>query len=195
MDTSIARRPEIIDLPDDFELDALERALEYVKSFRTAVDAGAHKGAWAAHMAKRFLEVWAFEPQRDNFLKLSEKVKRCVNIALGDVSGMVRLAAGKENTGQYHVSYEGGAEVRMLPLDQYGLENVDFLKADVEGYELKVLQGAARTLHRCRPVVMCEENGLGARYGVEEGRIGEFLAQRGYRLEAKIRNDRVYVPC
>jgi FkbM family methyltransferase len=61
----------------------------------------------------------------------------------------------------------------MLPLDAFALEPT-FIKIDVEGGEFGVLQGAARTLERCRPVLMIERF-----YG--DDRVDELLQRSGYR--------------
>jgi hypothetical protein len=41
-------------------------------------------------------------------------------------------------------------------LDDYNLENVGFIKIDVEGHELKVINGAMRTIKRCLPNLIVE---------------------------------------
>ena len=47
-------------------------------------------------------------------------------------------------------------EVACKPLDQYGLEDVGFLKIDVEGHELAVLRGATETISRSYPSILVE---------------------------------------
>ena len=39
---------------------------------------------------------------------------------------------------------------------RYGIENVDLIKIDVEGAELKVLQGMGMLLDKWRPDIICE---------------------------------------
>jgi len=49
--------------------------------------------------------------------------------------------------------------VRSTTLDEYAADlqrRIDFLKIDVDGYEFKVLSGAADTLRRHRPVIVIE---------------------------------------
>jgi hypothetical protein len=52
--------------------------------------------------------------------------------------------------------------VRACSVDEYvkriSLHRVDFLKIDVEGFELEVLRGAKRTIERCKPLIYCEVN-------------------------------------
>lgn len=63
-------------------------------------------------------------------------------------------------------------------------EHVHFIKIDVEGAELQVLQGAERTLRRCQPCVVFE-HGVGGsdHYGTTPARLHEFLQERcGYQV-------------
>jgi hypothetical protein len=55
------------------------------------------------------------------------------------------------------------------------------MKIDVEGYETPVLEGAGATLRKpsLRAVIM-ELNGSGARFGYDEARIVERMAQLGF---------------
>lgn len=46
--------------------------------------------------------------------------------------------------------------VNMETLDSYKFKNVDIIKIDVEGYELKVLEGAIKTIKKYQPVIQAE---------------------------------------
>lgn len=51
-----------------------------------------------------------------------------------------------------------GEAVPLTTLDSFQLERVDFIKLDVEGFESKVLEGAAETIARCRPIMYIEND-------------------------------------
>jgi FkbM family methyltransferase len=62
------------------------------------------------------------------------------------------------------------------------LDRLDFIKADIEGGELRLLEGAARSLDRFRPRLLIELSGAHlARAGDDIAGAFAFLAQRGYR--------------
>lgn len=94
--------------------------------------------------------------------------------ALSDHSGVseMRIPVREDGTlNHYEASLEpgagsGGAEktvrVETSILDEFcahhGLNRIDFIKCDVEGRELEVLEGAKRTLLHQRPTLLLEVN-------------------------------------
>jgi hypothetical protein len=64
-------------------------------------------------------------------------------------------------------------------LDDYELQNVGFVKIDVEGHELAVLQGATSLLGAQRPTLMVEIEQHADRQGSLD-EIVEFLAEFSY---------------
>jgi len=62
------------------------------------------------------------------------------------------------------------------------LDRLDFIKADIEGWELRLLHGAESTLARFRPRLLLELSGTAlARAGDRLADAFAFLAARGYR--------------
>jgi FkbM family methyltransferase len=182
------------DLPDGFQLADLDEALHHVTRFEYAIDAGAHRGIWASHMARRFGTVWAFEPWHANAVRIEQRGNlQVTHAALGARPGYVSLGAGTDNTGEYHVLPVPG-RVWMTTLDLCGVPGCDFLKIDVEGMELDVLRGGARMIADRRPVVMFEDKGHGSRYGHALGAPEAWLAERGYRVALRLPTDTVMVP-
>lgn len=77
--------------------------------------------------------------------------------------------------------------VEVTTLDAFcatqGIARLDFVKADVEGAELKVLHGGLQTLRRHRPVVQLEiEHPHVAKYGVNTVDVLELLSGMGYSM-------------
>jgi hypothetical protein len=77
------------------------------------------------------------------------------------------------------------------------LPDVSFVKIDVEGYELPVLEGAEKTIRRCRPLILVEQGGNEEKhFGRPRNEASAFLESLGMRLHPaappKMRKDRLY---
>jgi len=138
------------------------------------VDAGANIGALTLPLARRVGpqgRVYAFEPQLTMFHLLAGNIAlneltqvEALRIALGDRSGTVSMPSlGYRSTANYGglaLGTEGPASeaAPLRRLDDFGLESLRLLKADVEGTEISVIAGAAATIGRCRPVLWVEND-------------------------------------
>lgn len=124
------------------------------------VDAGAHVGnhaLWFTCVCA--LETYAFEPVEHEALMANADLNprgapllHMVPVALGAVAG---TAALKRDSMTLEASDTGHIPVRTL--DDYNLQDVRLIKADVEGWEPEVLLGGADTISRCRPIIFAEE--------------------------------------
>ena len=93
---------------------------------------------------------------------------RSYEIALSDQSGSGELlvpmsgrtkAYSNQRTGLSKHKVQGEHDVVQIEtrtLDSYALDNVGFIKIDVEGYEHTVLKGARKTLMHCHPIMLIE---------------------------------------
>lgn len=143
------------------------RAFPEIRQFRHAVDIGANCGIWTRVLARCFPLVTCFEPQGEchEAFWLNNPWRQMGDIsqvvlhayALGKELGSVRLNTQLRSTGFTRVDDEGDAEVEMRPLDSFGLEEVDFIKIDVEGWEHNVVKGAIETIQKWRPTMIVEQ--------------------------------------
>lgn len=143
------------------------RAMEFVRPERRgALDIGAHVGLWTRVMATNFQEVVCFEPTpahidcwNKNCADLQNVV--LVEAAVGEVAGEVGLDLYPGNTGHTQISVDPTAKhiARMVRIDDMVREDypIDFIKIDVEGYELFAARGAERTILRNRPCIIVEQ--------------------------------------
>lgn len=140
----------------------VDKVLPYVQRRGIAIDGGAHVGLWSARLAKHFQWVFAFEPIPENFACLQRNVPSnvvTVNAALGDSEQLVSFTIEKYSVSHHIHRGETGKQLittAMTTIDDFELDDVGFLKLDVEGCELAALQGAARTIARCRPLLHIE---------------------------------------
>lgn len=180
-----------------FELGHFYALLKYCKQKRLAVDGGAHVGVWTKAMARYFKEVIAFEPKKENFDCLVENVGqhanvKCFDYALGqDYSmGSIHSPVNPGNSGAGWVV--PGGDFDIVPLDSFGLEDADFIKLDVEGFEPFALEGAKKTIEEFHPVILVEQKPITARYGLDYMAAGKLLEGWGYELKEKLNKDYIY---
>ena len=137
-----------------------------------AIDVGANEGLYSYVLAKLFDCVEAFEPNETASADLRDYNCPKINlhgVALSRSEGEGTLHVPILAHGLINVGY-GSLERETLPpsdsvttqivrtktLDSYGFENIAFIKIDVEGHELQVLEGATETIARCRPTILLE---------------------------------------
>lgn len=166
--------------------------LHFLRKEDLFVDIGANVGSYtvlgAAHVAASTIAV---EPVPNTFKNLlqniwlnqiQEKVKP-LNIALGSTVGKVYFSSQLDTMNHVVVDKEETAiEVEIRTLDEILAEQSPaLLKIDVEGFETEVLKGAAATLQKeSVKAIIIELNGLGKRYGFDEGFIHQLLLQHHF---------------
>jgi FkbM family methyltransferase len=170
-------------------------------------DVGAHAGQFAKLFARLAPQgtVYSFEPgfYARAILMLSLALNRVTNVtvfplALGSAAGVTQLRMPIKASGSYGfgLSHLGTAErdgraahvesVDVVTLDAFcaflSLARLDLIKADIEGWELQMLRGAAATLRRFRPLLWLEiVDAQLARAGDSRNALWTFLSQEHYR--------------
>jgi len=140
---------------------------------RGAVDIGGHEGGYAWHMRRmaRTLDVFEAAPDLAAGLRLAFQFHRNTRVhavALSAQEGKATLRrplrGAEVLTGLATIETGNpldGLEARAVTvparrLDSFGLRNVGFMKIDVEGHELAVLQGASTLLAESHPHLQIE---------------------------------------
>jgi len=161
------------------------------------LDVGANVGASLAWFARRNWSVHAFEPDpetRDALLMhLPEHWHvrvdpRAVSAASGQVVPLYTsdVSTGISSLAAFHASHKPTTTVLTVTLRDYmheqGVESVDFLKVDAEGFDLFVLQGYPWEKTRPR-LVLCEfEDRKTQALGYTYHDLGNLLARQGYAV-------------
>jgi len=138
---------------------------------RTAIDVGANRGFYSYALSKIASRVEAFEPHpllaRFARHKLGPTV-RVHEVALSNRSGSATLHVPQLKEGvdvHYNASIEQvypyftkyvAVPVRLATLDEFGFDNVGFIKIDAEGSDMKVIEGGHQTIDRHRPNMVVE---------------------------------------
>ena len=166
----------------------------------TVVDAGANIGLWAmgaARRAGRDGAVHAFEPVPDNFEELRSNIElnalaqvHAVQCGLSDRKGRATIyAATNGNSGMASLAQSAGVDcaldIELTTLDDYceakKIVRVDFLKMDVEGAELAVLEGG-RELLKKEPMILFEVSEQTARpFGRSTTEVKAYLSEMGFQ--------------
>ena len=125
-----------------------------------AIDGGAYDGATSIDFAKCGAKVYSFEMDAANYKKCQTHLAKfgsdyditLENIGLSDKES--EEAYFSSDTGS-RKSSSGKLMAKFIDLDTYvarnNLPRVDYIKLDVEGAELDMLHGAAKTITRCKP--------------------------------------------
>lgn len=190
-------RETVIDGVGVYQYGKLKAALSLVKNWRNAVDVGAHCGLWSMQLAPKFRKVYAFEPVERHVecLRKNAPGVQVFSCALGEKDGSVKLKKGVKSTGDTQISGDGEYVADMKRLDDFGLNAVDFMKLDCEGYELFVLRGGERLIDACRPVVIVEQKpGKAKVYGLKDTEAVQWLEKKGYKLKGVIAGDYILAP-
>lgn len=165
----------------------------------SVLDIGANQGIYSLLFAKLVGDqgkVFAFEPEPGLFESLTRNGKlnradnlTCYQIALGDRPGKLTLQRSLLNSGDNRISVanwtSGGLDVDVLRLDDAAeFAPVDFVKIDVQGYEMHTFAGMERTLAKSPSVkIFFEFWPYGLRQaGTQPINLLRFLQDRGFRL-------------
>ncbi|MFH1559938.1 MAG: FkbM family methyltransferase [Chloroflexota bacterium] len=159
-----------------------------VKKGQICIDVGANIGSFT-HLLSMLVgltgQVHSIEPTPSAFDVLSKRVAlfrlknvRCHPVALGDCEGIGELVGGTGRPGDRAFAHlKASAEneapvIQNIPLttldslvaDQ-NIGHIEFIKCDVEGFELMVFTGGQNVLTQYRPIVLCEVEDRWMRYG------------------------------
>lgn len=141
--------------------------LQYIHKGDIVYDVGAHVGYYTA-IASEIVgikgKVFAFEPRPLNiaYLKRHIRINNLSNVKLykacvGEKAGQSKFET-RTGTGTGHISEKGNLTVKMVCLDemydQGKIPKPDFLKIDVEGGEIVVLQGVKKIIKNFHPIIM-----------------------------------------
>lgn len=135
-----------------------EWARPHLKQFKTAVDVGARQGWFAKNMEKDFEHVHCFD-FRDHRTQFQQTVND-INKFNYHVTGLgeSQRTAYTTNTRVGRIKENGKVPVPICTLDSFSFKDVGMIKYDIEGFEVKAIQGSMETIMRDWPVIVVEQN-------------------------------------
>tara|TARA_B100000424_G_scaffold254011_1_gene231668 strand:+ start:35 stop:655 length:621 start_codon:yes stop_codon:yes gene_type:complete len=138
-----------------------DNSLRYVKKWRNAIDVGANVGEWTRPLAKKFERVICFEPN-PNFRECFCKNITESNVVLYPYGLSSHSHNAEQGTKDTHLNFVLGdtaprdGDIECRALDSFDFTDIDYIKIDVDGFEIPVLKGAQETLRKNNPVVNIE---------------------------------------
>jgi FkbM family methyltransferase len=140
---------------------------------KISIDIGANYGGYLHFLSPHSRSCIGFEPipELTEILRCGfhNKNVEIISCALSNHSGLTSFRHALYHPGYStmepkndlhgkirHAENLSYPEVVVKPLDFFQLENVGFIKIDVEGHEIEVLRGAQNTIQRNRPTLLIE---------------------------------------
>lgn len=207
-----------------YELKMIDGYLKpFIKYAKNILDIGSHIGFHSVAYSRinPAVKIVAFEPQRMVFNLLRENVESnslknvtTINAAVSNKKGTFNLSSSISDGQNANTNIEygtdkafnlggvclgkNGEEVETITIDSLELENIDFIKIDVEGAEALVLLGGIETIKKYKPVICFESNfktitaEMKEMFGLDDVKTPkEILQEIGYTIFADIPNENI----
>ena len=164
---------------DENEIDLLKR---FIKPGTDSIDVGVYRGVYSYEMSKYSKKVHSFEPNPLIFKYINKNLKKIsnnidlYNFALSNenkVSNLrIPIRDKKMNKENYEEHYLMGRatvhelnnfqdyekfEITLKKIDDFNFDNeISFMKIDVEGHEIEVIEGGKLFIKKNKPVLLVE---------------------------------------
>ena len=169
--------------------------MPHVKQWRNCLDIGSNVGQWTRPLAKRFDSVTCFEPNpnfRECFNKnITESNVTLFPFGLSDHEHTVTQGMNATHLNEIvgDTSPRDG-DIECRTLDSFGLTDVDYIKIDVDGFEIALLNGARETLSKNNAVINIEMKRDKRLSTVEK--CESILKELGYKFMQRTKSDEVW---
>lgn len=191
----------VINFDGIYEKSSLELVESFLKKnvgnkFESALDVGANIGNHSMFFSRIYKNIYSFECNPRTF-KLLEFNSFGHNIfpldfALSDKNETLNFVASRQNVGGSNIvdSVASFNPNDCLKINAKKLDDIDLfddveislIKIDVEGYELKVLEGARNTIIKNNPVILFEQSIFDIKSG--SSKCIDYLRELGYKFYA-----------
>lgn len=181
-----------------YEKEILSYLLDYLPADSIIYDVGANIGNHTVYFSKylKAKKIYSFEPVKATYDVLTSNVKNNLledrvttyNYAIGEADGFGQININEENMGNSKVIESQQGEIQIKALDNLQLESPDFVKIDVEGFELNVLNGMQSIIKESKPILWIEI------FSDSFGKVDSILTENGYVLVDRWLDNYVYLP-
>ena len=166
-----------------------DAALKYIKQWRVCLDIGSNIGQWTRPLCSKFESVVCFEPN-PNFRECFNKNIDENNVLLWPIGLSDKEHKAKQGFNSTVLQNEDG-DIDCRTLDSFALTNVDFVKIDVDGFEVPLLNGARETLTKNNPVINIEMK-RDKRNNITQ-KCESILKELGYTFQKRTKSDEVWL--
>lgn len=177
---------------DAFEIELLKK---YIRQGDCILDIGANIGFYAELLSELTGPdgiVHCFEPDRTNFGHLVKNCGKLRNVRLnnkaaGPKTEKIKIYTSKELNVDHRTykpdEYENEIEIEAMRMDEYMAgKKVDFIKMDIQGFEMQAVQGMTRLLEENTDIKLVSEfwpYGL-KKAGSSVSEYFNFLSSKGF---------------
>ena len=163
-------------------------ALQYVKRWDNCIDIGSNVGMWTRELAKKFKLVYCFEPN-PNFNECFRRNITENNVKLFEIGLSNKEHTASQEFNSTTITNTPGS-VQCQTLDSFNLNDIDFIKIDVDGFEANVVEGAVETITRNKPIINVE---MKKQKRPEVcNKIRRILWGLGYTQRKRVRSDEIW---
>jgi FkbM family methyltransferase len=156
-----------------YEKSLMEWCKQFCGKDKNMLDIGAHSGTYTISLADQCKHVYSFEPQKMTYYSLCGSVAlsgiknvSCINIGLGSEEqvgiqklNIAGLDGGCSSLHRNNTNNLETEEIEVRTLDSFNIDNIGFIKIDVEDNELQTLQFSQKTLEKSNyPKILFEMN-------------------------------------
>jgi FkbM family methyltransferase len=190
---------------------------KYINKESIVLEGGCHIGTHTLKLGLLGKQVLSFEPMIKSNIILREnlKINNITNVTVYNegLSNKTEVAyfewighnnpggSGLTNNPMGKPNYEKNIKtsnypVNLITIDSLQLEKLDFIKLDVEGYEINVIEGALDTIKKCNPIITMEvwEN-FNGKYSLQHAKSTfKILLDNGYTIHHIRGPDFLFLP-
>jgi len=181
-----------------FDYDEMLYILESLRIDDVFIDIGANIGIYSLLASSVITKgnIYAFEPFPMSYIRLEE------NIRLNDIRNIqvVKKIVSNDSRFEYfktekeseinHIAYkdkERLTRISSVKLDDFinknNIKNISLMKIDVEGAEMKVLQGAEKSINNKKILkILIELNKNNQHFGTDNQKIAKWLEKKQFTL-------------
>lgn len=166
-----SRKRFIYKIAESNEIDFLKKNWCYpLSKDLVCFDIGANIGYWSKFLADmlKVKHVYSFEPDPISFKILKKNLKNsyncsCFNLGIYSSFKKIKLFIDPYHSGDNRPIKTKGRDsipIQTISIDHFvdsnNLQELDFIKMDIQGGEYDALEGARKTINRFRPILLVE---------------------------------------